>query len=549
MKLRLALFALFVLLLTAGLAVRRFTAGRSIAPVAQDTNAAETSRPNAGDLRHAIVTSTSFQQLPYATVSAQQMGLPPGLSTPVPASSPSSPRPTLLPLATLDTLTNSSLPAFARPLSDIAPFRRQAFAQHHFGRLENDRGDRRLFVPQIVLVQFQTAPRLAALRVAPLREQQAVRVLETRSDVRFAELDVLQTRQFAPDDFDLGSQWHHSVIGSFSAWDQTLGSGHIKIAIVDTPFQMDHPDLAANTEPGWSIITAAPITAGSGIAHSTLGAGMAAAVVNNEIGVAGAGNCHVLPIDIEGFTSEMYEAILWAADHDVRVVNLSWSGADSPSLNDAAHQFKRQGGVVGMAGVNGTGFLNYPDQPDLYAISMTDAADNMQSRYGNHIDFAAPGYEIFSTSDASGYLTASGTSYSTPLFCGVVAVLFSINPTLSADDAIAILKATADDRGAPGRDQYFGWGIIQFGKAAALAAESLPPILSLTRRSGESTVIAAYQPGLAYSLWRSSRLDPPFWTSVKNAALEINGNTIRLTDPAPPTPQAFYRLRFQPPSD
>ena len=101
----------------------------------------------------------------------------------------------------------------------------------------------------------------------------------------------------------------------------------MRLAIVDSPFQMDHPDLAANTDSGWDVVANEPVTSNSGIEHSTMCTGMAAAVINNDVGVAGAANCRILPININGAISEMYNATLWAATNGVRVVNISWSGA------------------------------------------------------------------------------------------------------------------------------------------------------------------------------------------------------------------------------
>ena len=83
---------------------------------------------------------------------------------------------------------------------------------------------------------------------------------------------------------------------------------------------------------------------------------------------------------------------------------------------------------------------------------MTDAADNFQdTQYGPYIDFAAPGYHIYSTSTGGGYAVGSGCSYAAPLVAGVVAWMFGLNPTLSPDEVIGILKDTlkiSDERAA-----------------------------------------------------------------------------------------------------
>ncbi|HET7626353.1 MAG TPA: S8 family serine peptidase, partial [Verrucomicrobiae bacterium] len=345
-------------------------------------------------------------------------------------------------------LNSPSLRKYAIPLPQANTLSHLNYRERRFGRMKTANGKLVLFNPQIVLVKFKDAEHVAALRVEPGEELRATRELARRGDVEFSELDVFETRESFPDDPFLASQWQHQIIGSSNAWKISEGRSSVRIAIVDTPFQMDHPDLAANVADGWDADLNVPVTNGVGIDHSTFCAGMAAAVINNDIGVAGAGNCTILPINITGSISEMYDAVIWAADHNVRVVNISWTGADSDTLNTAGAYLKmKTRGVLAMAGGNGTGFLDYPNQPDIWCVSMTDAADNPQSAFGYHIDFAAPGWNVFSTVTGGGYDFASGTSYATPLFCGVVAVLFSINPTLGTDDVIDILKQTAVDKG------------------------------------------------------------------------------------------------------
>ena len=431
------------------------------------------------------------------------------------------------------------------PLPEANTLAHVNFQQRRFGRLAGPSNIVTLFNPQTILVQFRSQPLVAALRVEPMREWDAVQALRRRPDVVFAELDTFERRQFTPDDPLLSSQWHHAVIGSFQAWDLSLGSASVQVAIVDTPFQMDHPDLAANTAAGWDVVANQPVTASAGIFHSTMCAGLAAAVINNAAGVAGAANCQVLPININGAISEMYNATLWAASNGVRVVNISWSGGTNAVLEAAGLFLKTNaGGILVMSALDGSGLLNGPNQPDVYCVSMTDAADNFQgAMYGPYIDFSAPGYEVFSTSTGGGYATGTGCSFAAPLVAGVVAWIFGLNPTLAPGDVIGILTNTAVDSGAPGWDEYYGWGRVDFGAAAAAAAATLPNI-SLVQWSNHTVLVSAnFRPGLTYSLWRASQVSPPAWTQVANALLATNNSAISLTDPAPPSSQAFYRVQ------
>ena len=483
--------------------------------------------------------------LAYITLSEEALGLPKDLvglefrdklSAEVPGRQ--------IPAVTLfSELGSAQLTDRAIPLPEANTLAHLNYQQRRFGRLQVSGGETVLFNPEMVLVKFHGATHVSVVRVEQMREWEAVEVLGRRSDVQFAGLDVFHQRQFSPDDPLITNQWQHAVIGSFAAWERGLGQSFVRIAIVDTPFQMDHPDLAPNTISGWDVVANGPVTSAPGIVHSTMCAGMAAAAIGNHAGVAGAVNCKILPININGAESEMYNAIIWAADHDVRVVSMSWSGGDSAVVEAAAYYLKQHArGILGMSGVNGTGFLNYTNQPDIYCISMTDAANNMVSRFGDHIDFAAPGWQIFSTSTGGAYNYGSGTSFATPLFCGVVAGLFSLNPTLSADEAIELVKSSAADLGQPGWDQFYGWGRINFDGATAAALETLPNISGITRTNNQIAVTARFRPSPTYSLWRSSTIFPTTWSQVTNAIIQTNGENIRLIDPLPSGNSAFYRV-------
>jgi len=486
-------------------------------------------------------------QLPYATVSDDALALPhdmparsaqPKLDAEIPRRR--MPALTLFSELNLPDLTNRVV-----PLPEANTLAHINYQERRFGRLRVGPDEISLFNPETILVKFRGMVHVGALRVEPMREWEAVQALEARNDVQFAELDTYQKRQLSPNDPLIANQWHHQVIGSYQAWNYSLGQPSVRIAIVDTPFQMNHPDLAANTVNGWDVVANGPVNSSTGIVHSTMCAGMAAAVVNNDVGVAGAGNCQILPININGAISEMYNATIWAANHGVRVVNISWTGGTDNTLETAGYYLKTNaGGILAMAAYDGTGLLNGPNQPDIYCISMTDAADNFQeTMYGPYIDFAAPGWEIFSTTTGGGYAYGSGTSYATPLFCGVVAVLFSLNPTLAPDDVISILKSTAVDLGPRGWDEYFGWGRIDFGAAAAATAATLPHISSIRWTNNQVAISANFKPGLNYFLWRTTQLNPPAWAPITNSIAATNTSVITLTDPNPQATTSFYRIQ------
>jgi subtilisin family serine protease len=486
------------------------------------------------------------KQLPYGAVSDRLLNLPADLAR-LPQRAPARDIPgrRIPELIMFSELAAGPLTNRAVPLSEANTLAHLNFQQRRFGRLQAGSGAIRVFNPEVVLVQFRGLAQVGALRVEPMREWEAVGALAGRADVAFAVLDTFEERQFTPDDPLIGLQWHHQVIGSYQAWDYSLGRPSVTIAIVDTPFQMDHPDLAGNTVGGWDVVGNEPVNWSAGIAHSTLCAGMAAAAIDNGIGAAGAANCRILPININGAISEMYNATIWAADHGVRVVNISWSGGTNPVLEAAGKYLKTNtAGLLVMSAIDGNGALEATNQPDVYCISMTDAADQFQgTMYGPYIAFAAPGYLIYSTTTGGGYGYGTGCSFAAPLVCGVMAWMIGLNPTLKPEDVIAILQSTAVDLGAPGWDPYFGWGRVNFAGAAAATAATLPNIANIQWSNHQIVISANYRPNLAYSLWRSAQAADPVWSAVTNWTGATNGNMITLTDPTPPSGQSFYRVQ------
>ena len=97
------------------------------------------------------------------------------------------------------------------------------------------------------------------------------------------------------------------------------------------------------------------------------------------------------------------------------------------------------------------------------------------SNYGPAIDLSAPGDSIYTTYLNNGYTTVGGTSLSCPHVVGVAALLLAKG--LSPDLVRAKLINTAEDLGTPGKDDYFGYGLVD-AQNAVLGVRSAPPLLS-----------------------------------------------------------------------
>ena len=252
--------------------------------------------------------------------------------------------------------------------------------------------------------------------------------------VEFAEPDYLiEPADTIPNDPLYGNQWHHAKMQSPAAWDLVTGDGSVTVAVIDTGVQSSHPDLAAHMVlPGRNTVDNSTSTEPIHF-HGTHVAGCMAAIGNNGIGVTGvAWNAGILPIKISNrsdglaYISDMAEGIRWATDHGAKVLNLSYGGFQSSTINSAAQYARNNGALLFMAAGNeGANLNSSPDYTSFILVGSTTSADTRSSfsNYGTPIDIVAPGSSIASTYLNGGYASASGTSMATPVAAGVAAWL------------------------------------------------------------------------------------------------------------------------------
>jgi subtilisin family serine protease len=173
---------------------------------------------------------------------------------------------------------------------------------------------------------------------------------------------------------------------------------------------------------------------------------------------------------------------------------------------------------------------------------MTDAADNARSVSGPHIDFAAPGWDVYSTTTGNSYAVARGTSFSAPLFSGVAAMVMSINPALKAAQVLDVLRVTAIDKGSAGWDESFGWGRVRLGAAVTEALNTLPKITALTREATGFRIAVQSAFPLQLALERSDRATGGEWTLVDE---QVATSVSTSFNDQPLTEAAFYRVRAE----
>jgi type VII secretion-associated serine protease mycosin len=277
-------------------------------------------------------------------------------------------------------------------------------------------------------------------------------------------------------------QWGWHRVKADQAYDTGYHGEGVVVALLDTGVDAEHPDLAANIIDGWNFVDGNDnITDVDG--HGTMVCGIIAAVANNGIGIAGvAPNVSIMPLKVltesGGNMSSIDLAIRYAADHGAQVIGMSLGGNSVrfPFMMQAAVEYAYEKGciLVAAAGNDGSSDLFYPAAFDqVIAVSAIDENDQKASfsNYGNYIDFCAPGVNVLTTWPGGAYAYGNGTSFAAPFVTGVVALMLSKDPSLSPENVTASLRVEAEDLGAEGWDQFYGWGLVD-----AYAAVSLTPI-------------------------------------------------------------------------
>jgi len=320
----------------------------------------------------------------------------------------------------------------------------------------------------------------------------------------FVEENFLAQEMITPNDPRFPSQWHHTKIITPSAWETSVGSVAIPIAILDSGIDPDHPDLAAKLMPGYNFVARNNDTHDVR-GHGTAVAGSAAAIGDNAEGIAGiAWNNPLMPLVVNDSTgyasySNISSAIIYAVDHGAKIINISTAGSSSSStLNNAVNYAWDHGVLVFAAAANNnTSARYYPAAcANAVAVAATDMADNKASfsNYGDWIDLTAPGVSILTTNNGGGYGSWSGTSFSSPITAGLAALTWSANPQLTHQEILQILKSTAVDLGASGFDSTFGHGRINAYSAMMEAMNFQPvsdteaPSVTLTSPGNNQTV-------------------------------------------------------------
>jgi subtilisin family serine protease len=283
----------------------------------------------------------------------------------------------------------------------------------HGGRVVTKLGDLDVYV--VALPEHASERAVAAL-------------LTHHPRIKFAEPDQWVAPGLTPNDTYYGNAWHLHMVQASVAWDYALGNG-ITVAILDSGVNGTHPDLQGKMVPGWNFYDNNDNTADVH-GHGTKVAGVVAATSNNATGVTSiAWNAKLMPIRIsapDGYAtwSTVASGLNWAANNGARVANISYAVHGSSTVQSAAQYMKNKGGVVVNSAGNSGAFDAAAASDAMISVSATNSADSRTSwaSWGAYVDVAAPGEGIWTTNSGGGYSTVAGTSFSSPLTAGIVAL-------------------------------------------------------------------------------------------------------------------------------
>lgn len=271
--------------------------------------------------------------------------------------------------------------------------------------------------------------------------------------------------------------WGVDRIDADRAWHISTGE-KVKVAVVDTGIDRDHPDLQENIHGGINTIAPQPPYPdpddfNDDHGHGTFCAGIIAAV-DNDIGVIGVApdawlyGVKVLNASGSGYISDIVEGIQWCIDKKIQVISMSFGGYDNDPVLRAACDAAWDHGAVLVASEGPCGYTSYPAAfSSVIAVAATDRNDNQPWEYGAELELVAPGERILSTYGGGGYAVMSGTSFGCPHVSGTAALVIAAHPGYTNDMIRRILWMTAEDLGAPGWDLYYGYGLVDAEAAVA----------------------------------------------------------------------------------
>jgi subtilisin family serine protease len=247
----------------------------------------------------------------------------------------------------------------------------------------------------------------------------------------------------------------------------------VLVAVIDSKIDLNHPDLAG------AIVEEYGAVGKPEQAHSH-GTGMTGAIVSHRKLLGVAPNARILAVHAfstttrqtpEATTRQIIAGIEWAINKGARIINMSFAGPYDPMIQLAMRNAAAKG-VILIAASGNMGAKSPPlypaADPHVIAVTATDESDTLftQAVRGPHLAVAAPGVDVVVPAPDDTYQLTTGTSVAAAHVSGVAALLVERHPSIDARTVLEVLTSTARNLNAKGRDDQYGWGLID--PAAAL---------------------------------------------------------------------------------
>jgi thermitase len=334
------------------------------------------------------------------------------------------------------------------PGADLA-----AFNQRHQTQVLDAIPDRRLYLLRLP----GTAP-----------EDQIELELEADPDTLWSELNYEgrapegRPRDFwggaTPDPTPYQGQWAVPLLGVPQA--QRLSQGYgVVVAVLDTGVDVNHPALAAQLLPGYSVFSDTTDVRDIGNGQDDDGDALIDEMTGHGTHVAGivslvAPAAQLLPIKVldsdgagEAFT--IAKGIFYAIDHGANVINMSFGSTYNSDVVELAVDEAARRGIVMTASAGNLNREDPEESParmsEVLGVAATDATDHKApfSNYSERLSLSAPGVAISSTLPNNLYAAWSGTSMAAPFVAGGAALVLARHPRWTPNQVRAALLTTA----------------------------------------------------------------------------------------------------------
>ncbi|MGH3443055.1 MAG: S8 family peptidase [Nitriliruptorales bacterium] len=284
-----------------------------------------------------------------------------------------------------------------------------------------------------------------------------------------------------PDDPSASDQWALTAISAHAGWESIASSG-LKLAVIDDGIDGTREDLTGRVLSGLDTRTGSTIAKGANSdlgGHGTAVSGVAAARGDNGKAMAGVDwGAELIPYRVFdamgcGDTFDIASAITDAVSRGATVANLSLgTQGDDPFLRTAVESAISNGLiVVAASGNGGDSTPTYPAAyPDVIGVGATTRTNELAfySSTGAQVDVVAPGGkatgtaadDVLTLTDFGKVEPRAGTSFSAPHVSGAILLYLALNPNANLAEVTAALQATSTDLGPSGRDDQFGYGLL-----------------------------------------------------------------------------------------